>query len=249
MKRIVSALTAAILCVSMNTAIVVQGGDPEEKLPEVIAEALEKNPETLVVSIWYTNIDKSDLYEKWEQKAREYANTLDTSQYSQEEIAQMKKAYYLEHLNAETAERYAAKRVKIAEQLGLAEGSYLYAKYQPVIAGAFTPEQIRAAAALDEVTGIQFGDNDLSPRETDPNESFTVPETVIPTIPETFAGFTEPNTEAILETEAPDPTEPIYGDFNHDGEVNASDAAIMLIYAAAHGAGTFPGTFEEYVNG
>ena len=41
---------------------------------------------------------------------------------------------------------------------------------------------------------------------------------------------------------------PLYGDFNHDGEVNASDAAIMLIYAAAHGAGTFPGTFEEYVN-
>ena len=86
MKRIVSALTAAILCVSMNTAIVVQGGDPEEKLPEVIAEALEQNPETLVVSIWYTNIEKSDLYEKWEQKAREYADTLDTSQYSQEEI-------------------------------------------------------------------------------------------------------------------------------------------------------------------
>ena len=40
----------------------------------------------------------------------------------------------------------------------------------------------------------------------------------------------------------------LYGDFNHDGEVNASDAAIMLIYAAEHGAGTFSGTFEEYVN-
>ena len=37
-------------------------------------------------------------------------------------------------------------------------------------------------------------------------------------------------------------------DFNHDGEVNASDAAIILIYAAEHGAGTFSGTFEEYVN-
>lgn len=40
----------------------------------------------------------------------------------------------------------------------------------------------------------------------------------------------------------------LYGDFNHDGEVNASDAAIMLIYAAEHGAGTFSGSFEEYVS-
>ncbi len=43
-------------------------------------------------------------------------------------------------------------------------------------------------------------------------------------------------------------TPEVFGDFNHDGEVNASDAAIMLIYAAEHGAGTFSGTFEEYVN-
>ena len=40
----------------------------------------------------------------------------------------------------------------------------------------------------------------------------------------------------------------LYGDFNHDGEVNASDAAIMLVYAAEHGAGTFSGSFEEYVS-
>ena len=39
-----------------------------------------------------------------------------------------------------------------------------------------------------------------------------------------------------------------YRDFNHDGEVNASDASIILIYAAEHGAGTFSGSFEEYVN-
>ena len=43
-------------------------------------------------------------------------------------------------------------------------------------------------------------------------------------------------------------TQMLYGDFNHDGEVNASDAAIMLIYAAEHGAGTFSGSFEEYVS-
>lgn len=40
---------------------------------------------------------------------------------------------------------------------------------------------------------------------------------------------------------------PVYGDFNSDGEVNASDAALILIYAAAHGAGSFNGTFEEYI--
>ena len=121
-----------------------------------------------------------------------------------------------------------------------------------MIAGAFTPEQIRAAAALDEVTNIQFGDNDLSPQETDPNESFTVPETIIPTIPETIAGFTEPNTDTIMETGTQDPTEPksktVYGDFNGDGIVNASDATVILLYAAEYGAGTFTGTFEEYVN-
>ena len=45
-------------------------------------------------------------------------------------------------------------------------------------------------------------------------------------------------------------TEPhaLYGDYNRDDVVNASDAAIVLIYSAAKGAGTFTGTFEEYVN-
>ena len=41
---------------------------------------------------------------------------------------------------------------------------------------------------------------------------------------------------------------PLYGDFNGDGIVNASDASVILIYAAEYGAGTFSGTFEEYVN-
>ncbi|MBR3629739.1 MAG: hypothetical protein IKN55_04615 [Oscillospiraceae bacterium] len=40
----------------------------------------------------------------------------------------------------------------------------------------------------------------------------------------------------------------LYGDFNGDGIVNASDATVILIYAAEYGAGTFTGTFEEYVN-
>ncbi len=41
---------------------------------------------------------------------------------------------------------------------------------------------------------------------------------------------------------------PLYGDFNGDGIVNASDASVILVYAAEYGAGTFTGTFEEYVN-
>ena len=40
----------------------------------------------------------------------------------------------------------------------------------------------------------------------------------------------------------------VFGDFNGDGIVNASDASVILIYAAEYGAGTFTGTFEEYVN-
>ena len=40
---------------------------------------------------------------------------------------------------------------------------------------------------------------------------------------------------------------PVYGDFNFDGEVNAADAVIILQYAAERGAGSFTGTFEEYV--
>ncbi|MBR3629737.1 MAG: hypothetical protein IKN55_04605 [Oscillospiraceae bacterium] len=41
---------------------------------------------------------------------------------------------------------------------------------------------------------------------------------------------------------------PLYGDFNHDGEVNASDATVILLYAAEYGAGKFTGTFEEYLD-
>ncbi|MBR3629738.1 MAG: hypothetical protein IKN55_04610 [Oscillospiraceae bacterium] len=61
------------------------------------------------------------------------------------------------------------------------------------------------------------------------------------------------STETLTEPST-DPTEPatepkaIYGDFNHDGVVNASDATVILLYAAEYGAGTFTGTFEEYVN-
>lgn len=44
------------------------------------------------------------------------------------------------------------------------------------------------------------------------------------------------------------PCDEIIGDFNGDGVVNASDASIILIYAAEHGAGKFAGTFEEYLN-
>ncbi len=40
----------------------------------------------------------------------------------------------------------------------------------------------------------------------------------------------------------------LYGDYNHDGEVNASDAAYILIYAAEHGAGSYNGTFKDYLS-
>lgn len=38
------------------------------------------------------------------------------------------------------------------------------------------------------------------------------------------------------------------GDINNDGEINAKDAALILVYAAEVGAGNFSGTIEEYVN-
>lgn len=37
------------------------------------------------------------------------------------------------------------------------------------------------------------------------------------------------------------------GDINNDGEINAKDAALILVYAAEVGAGNFSGTIEEYV--
>jgi hypothetical protein len=39
----------------------------------------------------------------------------------------------------------------------------------------------------------------------------------------------------------------VFGDINGDGKVDASDAAVILEYAAANGAGNFTGTLEEYV--
>lgn len=42
--------------------------------------------------------------------------------------------------------------------------------------------------------------------------------------------------------------EPLYGDFDHNGVVNAVDASILLMYSAEFGNGVFTGTFEEYVN-
>lgn len=64
----------------------------------------------------------------------------------------------------------------------------------------------------------------------------------------------EPTQESLPDPtyEASDPTEPIsptasavVGDLNGDGLVNASDAALILIYAAAVGAG-YEGTLPEY---
>ena len=61
------------------------------------------------------------------------------------------------------------------------------------------------------------------------------------------------NTDSVLTSiaknmEAQKESVEVNGDFNKDGVVNASDASIILIYAAEYGAGTFSGTFEEYVN-
>ena len=57
----------------------------------------------------------------------------------------------------------------------------------------------------------------------------------------------------IKEDTNPEPTETTpssrsMGDINNDGEVNAKDAALILVYAAEIGAGNFDGTIEEYVN-
>ena len=41
--------------------------------------------------------------------------------------------------------------------------------------------------------------------------------------------------------------EPVFGDVNGDGTVNANDAACILRYSAAYGAKNFTGTFEEYM--
>ena len=51
MKRIISALTAALLCVSMSTAVVVQGGDPEEKI-HLLMDFTEEPRD--VADPWYT---------------------------------------------------------------------------------------------------------------------------------------------------------------------------------------------------
>ena len=42
------------------------------------------------------------------------------------------------------------------------------------------------------------------------------------------------------------PAVTLYGDINRDGAVNASDAACILEYAAAVGAG-FTGTLEDFI--
>ena len=46
-------------------------------------------------------------------------------------------------------------------------------------------------------------------------------------------------------SELPSDSDPC--DLNHDGTVNAKDAALILMYAAEVGAGNFDGTVQEYV--
>jgi len=55
-------------------------------------------------------------------------------------------------------------------------------------------------------------------------------------------------TETQPETKASASSSGSKGDINNDGEINAKDAALILVYAAEVGAGNFKGTIEEYVN-
>jgi len=52
----------------------------------------------------------------------------------------------------------------------------------------------------------------------------------------------------LLETTTPTAQNTVSGDNNHDGRVDATDAAYILQYSAEVGAGNFTGTLEEYVN-
>ena len=65
-----------------------------------------------------------------------------------------------------------------------------------------------------------------------------------------YTEFPFPSNVGLMLLEEPpvtDPTEPVFGDVNGDGAVNANDAACILRYSAAYGAKNFTGTFEEYM--
>ena len=123
-------------------------------------------------------------------------------------------------------------------------GDVGFEKVQLVVPKDMGISIINPNGVITDLNDINVGtvNIEVKPEPTEPETEPTEPETE-PTEPETEP--TEPETE---------PTEPktepqrIFGDFNNDGLVNASDASIILIYAAEHGAGKFAGTFEEYIN-
>ena len=60
--------------------------------------------------------------------------------------------------------------------------------------------------------------------------------------------MTEAPATTIYWTAAPQIQSSQYGDFNHDGWVNAEDAAVILQYAAKVGTNANVGSFQQYIN-
>ena len=209
------------------TEVPTDSANTSEKFTPELIEALSGEHKTIPVSIWYENVDTTDLQDRLYAEAQEYGETLDRSKYTDLEIERMRTDYYLRRLREETKKLYADSAAQLAKSIGIKDGSYTNGTYAPVLSAVLTPEQINQAATLAIVSEIALGG--LSPSEETPTE--------VPS-----EDPTEPTTEL------PGP-KPVYGDFNHDGVVNASDAAVILIYSAKYGAGQFGGSFEEYVKG
>ena len=216
----------------------------ESKMDDALWEALDSGQEELYVHIKFLNADQTVISEQAREDAEILRESLDPEKYTLSQINTIVANFQLRKKRIGLQKYVADTARQIAEELGLAEGSYTHGTYLPTLSATLTPEQVRQAEAMGIVVGMTL--------HVDQPEDFSVPPT------EMVEGMDE-QTPAPTDVDVPqDPTEPttelpgsepVYGDFNHDGVVNASDAAVILIYSAKYGAGQFDGSFEEYVKG
>lgn len=221
------------------------------KIDSAIFEHFASGYSRVQVGITFQDIDIAAIAEAVNAMTEEYRLTIDTTQYSAEEIEKQIVSYAKQTYTTSLNAAYKNRSAQIVTDLGLSEEQFAaYSGYTVTISAKLTLDQVEDAAAHPQVEMVTAAVNQetcwhdpvdgILPYSTgDPNGDGTVNALDAADILVLSARIGAGESSSVIEI--------VKNDVNGDGFVDAMDASDILIYASEVGASETKLRFPAYI--
>ena len=151
-KEIIAIATAATMALTSITTIITTAVDEPNNSTSLI-----ETENKIKVVIWAKNEDISSYAEeKAYQMTSEYADTLNTNEFTYYEIEKMKTDYYKEKKRELLKQAYCERAELILDELEIDKKTASYSSFTPMIVCSITEEQMKKAETYELVSSVSI---------------------------------------------------------------------------------------------